>query len=125
MIEGDAGKDTLTGGKGDDTFVYNRVDDSMTNNDVISKATLDYGDTITDFEIGKYVIDLSGIDAIAGGGDDAFTFISGGFNNVAGELRYKKKDALVEADVDGDGLADFAILIENDPGKLTASDFVL
>ncbi len=32
---------------------------------------------------------------------------------------------IVQADLDGDGRADFEVLLRNDPGKLAAGDFIL
>ena len=73
------------------------------------------------------IIDLSAIDAISGGADDAFTFIgTAAFSNTAGELRYVLQPGpyLVEADVTGDGIADLRIQV--DPNHaLTANDFLL
>lgn len=58
-------------------------------------------------------VDLSGIDADANTvGDDAFSFIgAAAFSGTAGELRYVQGAILsmVYADVDGDGVEDFAI----------------
>ena len=86
-------------------------------------------DVITDFNQAEGdVIDLSGIDAIAGGTDDAFAFLgTGAFTGTAGELRYfvYNGNTFVEGDVDGDGAADFMIALQSDaPIDLTAADFV-
>jgi serralysin len=59
--------------------------------------------------------------------DDAFTFIgTAAFHGVAGELRYTASGAntLVLGDVNGDGQADFALLLLG-AISLTKSDFVL
>jgi hypothetical protein len=80
-----------------------------------------------DFASGD-IINLGNIDAIAGGGDDAFSFIGGAaFSNVAGQLRSTDNGNgtyTVEGDVDGDGVADFAILVTS-AAPLGAGDFVL
>ena len=85
-------------------------------------------DQILDFLDGdKDRINLADIDAIEGGIDNAFTFIGDDkFTKKAGELRYQVTgvNALVQGDVDGNGKADFAVLVIND-NILVALDFVL
>ena len=79
-IFGGKGSDILTGGADADTFNFVSLSDST--------VAQSGRDTITDFEIGIDKIDLSKIDAIKGGGDDAFTYIGAkNFHHVAGELR--------------------------------------
>ena len=72
---------------------------------------------LTDFQHGKDKIDLSNIDAIAGNeGHDAFTFIGkGAFTNTAGELRsyVEHGNAFLAGDVNGDGVADFFVQLNN------------
>ncbi|MFW2829150.1 M10 family metallopeptidase C-terminal domain-containing protein [Sphingomonas sp. ID0503] len=115
-LAGGGGLDTLTGGLGADKFVFGQ---SAVNNG--------YG-KITDFVRGQGdKIDLSGIDAVTGGGDNAFAFIGGSaFHNVAGELRSVTAGAnqYVEGDLNGDGAADFKLYVTT-PDKLLALDFVL
>ena len=66
-ILGNARADILTGGGGLDSFVFTTTSDSA-GRDI---------DTITDFQIGTDVIDLSVIDAISGtAANDAFGFVS-------------------------------------------------
>ena len=70
-------------------------------------------DTILDFERAT-IIDLSAIDAKKGEGNQDFTFIKKqDFHEAKGELRYKVKngDALLEGDTNGDGKADFAVVV--------------
>ncbi|WP_181420821.1 calcium-binding protein [Rhodobacter viridis] len=121
-LKGGQGADVLTGGLGADTFVY-------------SSAAESHGaarDTLTDFAHGIDHIHLSAIDAnTATGTNEAFTFIGTGvFTHVAGQLRYTvKTDAngphiLLQADTDGDGLANLTILLNN-ANLLTAADFIL
>jgi len=62
ILEGGMGSDRLVGGAGRDTFVY-RATGHMG------------GDVIADFNNSQDVLDLSGIDAINGGADDAFLSI--------------------------------------------------
>jgi Ca2+-binding RTX toxin-like protein len=119
-INGGSHKDTMTGGANGDSFVFDAVSDSGNTN-----AT---ADIITDFvEGGQDWIDLSGIDAVTGGGDDGFAFIGGAaFSNTAGELRTYTDggDTYVAGDVNGDGLSDFVIRL-NGSHSLVGSDFDL
>jgi serralysin len=96
-LDGGKGNDIFTGNGGADTFVFNDIGGS---------------DRITDFARGSDKIDLRGIDAVAGGANDAFSFIgSGAFTNQAGQLRtFVQSGAnILAGDVDGDGVADFLI----------------
>lgn len=118
-ISGGSGADSLSGGSGADTFVFASTKDS----------TASDRDTIADFKQGqKDKIDLSAIDASTKtAGDQAFTFIgSQSFHKKAGELRFEKKsgDTFVHADVNGDGKADFSILLDTSV-TLKATDFLL
>lgn len=118
-LKGGVGGDGLFGEGGNDTFIYARARDSR-----------DSGvDTIVDFVQGEDIIDLSRIDGDGGsGGADVFDFIAGAlFSNTAGELRFgpaSSSSTLIEADIDGDGTADFSIILQ---GSFTmqASDFDL
>jgi Ca2+-binding RTX toxin-like protein len=122
LIYGGLRGDTLTGGLGNDVFRYQSV---LESNSVER-------DGIQDFNPGD-LIDLSRIDAnIEMDGDQAFTFIgNAAFSGTAGELRFENISLggpiwEVEADVDGDGVSDFeVILVINPPDPITASDFVL
>jgi serralysin len=73
-------------------------------------------------------IDLSLIDSqIGAAGDQAFNFIGlAAFSNVQGQLRYQAEGAntRLQADMDGDGLADFEIILIGTVSP-TAADFML
>jgi Ca2+-binding RTX toxin-like protein len=115
-IYGEGGADQLTGGAGGDTFRYTAA----------TESTLAAKDRILDFSAGDR-IDLSAIDAIAGGADDAFHFIgSGPFSHTAGELLAYASgvDWYDAADIDGNGATDFVIAVTTDHA-LGAGDFVL
>jgi Ca2+-binding RTX toxin-like protein len=117
ILTGAGGADTLTGGSGMDTFVYTATSDS----------TAQARDLITDFNRSEGDrIDLRQIDAVAGGSDNAFTFVSN-FTGAAGQLRVVL-DApgryLVEADVNGDRVADLSIHVQSSTA-LSGSDFLL
>ena len=113
-MNGGAGTDTLTGGNDNDTLNGGAGNDVLSGgngNDVFSFSEIGGADRITDMTHSDR-IDLTTIDAIAGGSDDAFTFIGGGaFTNVAGQLRAYSSGGFffVAGDVNGDGVADFTI----------------
>jgi Ca2+-binding RTX toxin-like protein len=120
ILVGNLGADSLTGGGGADTFVYRTKDDSPAGGN---------RDGIQDFS-SLDIIDLTKVDAIDGGLDDAFTFIgTANFGNVAGQLRATISSGpiwLVQGDTDGDGDADleFFVTITNN-GAINAGDFML
>jgi serralysin len=124
IIYADAGDDTVDGGAGDDKLFAGDGDDVVNGGagddvldggrgkDVFAFTEAGGADAIRDFNRGHDKIDLSAIDAVAGGGDDAFSFIGkAAFSHTAGELRvYREgRDHFLAGDLDGDGLADFTI----------------
>ena len=122
---GGVGRDTLVGGAGADAFVYGSISES--------RAGSVARDVINGFDRSAYddIIDLRGIDAdtTSFGVDDAFVFVgSRGFSGSAGELRTQglggPNAVIVEADVTGDGVADFQIFV-NQITYMTGSDFLL
>ncbi|MBP0616572.1 S8 family serine peptidase [Jiella mangrovi] len=114
------GADRLTGGGGADIFDFNTIGQSG-----MSAATRD---TITDFQQGVDLIDLSGIDALSTtAADDAFTFIGMAPHSGAGAtLRYAQTggNTIIYGDVDANGGGDFSLLLEG-LYTLTQDDFVL
>jgi subtilisin-like proprotein convertase family protein len=119
-IAGGRGADRLTGGKGDDDFIFRIESDTLA----------DTHDVITDFGKGKDDIDLKRIDAIAATeADDKFAFLGAkDFSGAAGQLRFARDSendlTLIEADVGGDGIADFTIELAG-LHKLAKGDFIL
>jgi Ca2+-binding RTX toxin-like protein len=114
------GQDVLTGGGGADIFFVETTTDST-----VGAAH----DVITDFLAGTDHIDLTTLDARTNvSGNQAFTFVGGAaFSNVSGELRADYADPLhtmIYGDVNGDGLADFAIELAGSI-SLSSSDFFL
>ena len=120
VLIGGSGLDRLTGGEGADRFTYLALTDS--------KPNRNYADIIRDFFHSEGdQISVKGIDAIAGGEDDAFTFIgTDAFSHTAGELRYETNgiDTFVELDVDGDARVDMTIKLYG-VIDLQTSDFIL
>jgi serralysin len=126
-----AGKDTLRGGWAGPAHRRGRGRPFRV------RAGIEFGgttattcDVVTDFSHAQGdTIVLNPIDANTRTPDvdDAFTFIgTAAFHGVAGELRYTASGAntLVLGDVNGDGQADFALLLLG-AISLTKSDFVL
>jgi Ca2+-binding RTX toxin-like protein len=116
-IIGGGGRDLLTGGAGSDRFVYQAASDTG----VTGAAR----DIIYDFVQGEDIIDLLGVDAVIGGGDDPFNFIgTSAFSNTAGELRYEHSGGftIISMDINGDGVADAQITLIG-AINLTAGDF--
>jgi serralysin len=125
------------GGSGADTFVANAAANRLTGNGgadfFVWRSVGDAGigaqaDTVTDFVRGADKIDLGVLDANAATVEnDTFAFIgTNAFHNVAGELRYQVEGAnlRIQGDVNGDGVADFEILLNNNT-ILTGVDFLL
>ncbi len=116
-IEGGWDADRLTGGLGADTFVFSFLSDS-------SSAQRD---EVTDFETGQDLIDLQLIDADRdASGDQGFAFIGTDAFSGAGQLRLETDgtDTIVQADRNGDGIADLEILLSDATG-LSSADFIL
>ena len=117
VLFGGMGTDILNGGRGRDTFVWTDIAESRPGPE---------RDRIEDFTRGEDKIDVSRIDAIAGGSNDAFVFIGTAAFTAAGQLRQFEfgKGVIVEGDVTGDGKADFQIAVQTQV-MLTLEDFVV
>jgi Ca2+-binding RTX toxin-like protein len=118
---GHRGADKLYGGEGADSFAFTSSRDST------AKAA--GRDTIYDFSSRQRdKIDLKAIDASTKAkGNQAFKYIGKqDFHDKAGELRWEKVKAgvYVYGDVNGDGNADFSLLLRG-VTKLTNGDFFL
>jgi Ca2+-binding RTX toxin-like protein len=118
-LVGEIGADTLFGGTGADRFVFTSpADSAVATPDVISDFSRSERDRIS----------LSDIDANSRvGGDQKFAFIgSAAFSAVAGQLRFEQTNGntRVMADVNGDGVADFAIQVTG-LVSFTSGDFLL
>ena len=117
ILIGGGGADMLYGGDGADQFVFLATADS--------KVTTQ--DQIMDFSSAQNDrIDLSQIDAIKQTlTNDAFSLVTG-FTHAPGQLVQHAQAGgyLVQGDVNGDGVADFAIFVHTTTA-LTAADFIL
>ncbi|MCE3288014.1 MAG: hypothetical protein K0R83_26, partial [Caulobacter sp.] len=105
IIVGGEGNDLLRGGLGGDTF---RVAHAF-------GATLET-DQVYDFSTAEGdIVDLSLIDAIAGGADDAFTLVAA-FTKQAGQMTLSFAGGIttLKLDHDGDGKADYQMKINGD-----------
>ncbi len=115
---GGLGRDTLVGGAGADTFVFT----------AIKESTVAARDIIDGFSLRRDKIDLQAIDADPDtGGNQAFRFLgSKAFDGADAALRVIKSanDTQLLADLDGNGIADFAITIKG-AVDLSAVDVLL
>jgi serralysin len=127
-LSGTAGRDVLIGGLGKDYLVGGTEADVYRYLAAAESTVGAARDRITGFsQIEGDRIDLSAIDAIAGGTDDAFTWLAGAaFSGAAGQLRFSTTTAitLVDGDLNGDRIADFQIELTG-VIQLTVSDFML
>jgi Ca2+-binding RTX toxin-like protein len=127
LIDGGAGVDALYGGLGKDIFDFNDV--------VESGLKAGKRDVIGDFKRGQDDIDLSTIDAISGGTDDAFDLLSRGTASSkvgSSEIGFYFEDKKGTANdrtilrINGDDDAKIEMTIEiSGLHKLNAGDFVL
>ena len=118
IIYGGSGADTLIGGTGADIFVFK----------AISESTLAGYDVITDFQSGLDRIDLSAIDANKNAkGDQSFQFGGESVQVKPRSVTWSEDgvNTIVQADVDGNSVADFRIALVGLGLSLTATDFVL
>lgn len=121
---GDAGEDVLIGGAGgDDLYGGAHVDVFVFENVGDSAVTGVGRDRIMDFQQGLDLIDLSAL------GIEDFIFQAAFTGGGTSEVRYQgvggNTKTLVQIDIDGDGNADSAIIIDNDFFNLKADDFAL
>jgi len=113
---GGLGRDELSGGSAADVFLYTNV--------LESQAGTSLRDLILDLTAPDR-IDLSAIDAnLVQAGDQAFAFIgTAAFSGASGQLR-DAGGGVAEADVNGDGLADWQVQAQAF-GAFAAANFIL
>jgi Ca2+-binding RTX toxin-like protein len=137
-LEGGAGRDVLFGGAGAD-MMWGGADRDTFRFTSISDSTTAARDTLFDFKAGvgrtagnpllpSDILDLSQIDANTTlAGNQAFNWTgTGNFFKSAGDLwvSVATQGTLLEGDVNGDAIADFAVWMVGTQG-LTASDIIL
>ena len=116
LLAGGAGADVLWGGTERDVFIFNASGDSRPGAG---------RDRIQDFARGLDDIDLRGIDAnVFAAGNQGFAFSGGGAAAHSVWQVQQGGNTIVRGDVNGDGFADFEILL-NGSGRVTATDFLL
>jgi Ca2+-binding RTX toxin-like protein len=122
ILKSGKGADTLVGNAGRDVFDFDLVSHSGTTNNT--------RDVITDFKHLEDRIDVSTIDAkTTVAGNQRFSFLGGegsAFTGHAGQIHYAyvQANTLIEGDTNGDGRADFQLLLVGHK-VLTAGDFIL
>jgi len=109
---GGTGADILSGGGGADSFAVRQ--ESVFTSSNPQGRTIET-DTISDYAVGVDRIDLSAIDAVGGGTDDAFTLV-GAFDGQAGRMTLSFASGITTLclDVDGDRSADYRLKINGD-----------
>ena len=118
VLTGGRGVDKLGGGEGRDQFKFESLSDSLVKTP----------DHIVDFTSGVDRIDLRDIDAReTAHNNNAFAWIgTADFSGKEGELRYETvgADTIVTSDCNGDGVADFAIMLDDFTSSLRSQDFL-
>lgn len=130
ILRGEDGNDELFGGNGRDILIGGEDVDEMTGgsgrdvfqfNDVSDSPTGGLSDQILDFTIGLDRIDLSRLNGPALTLNIGGSFTGTGASAITREV---SGDTLVFADINGNGSADFRLIVDGTLG-LTASDFFL
>lgn len=127
LLSGQGGADTLRGGLGTDTLLGGLSKDVFDFDSIAESVTGAKRDVIEVFQRSLDDVDLSGIDARTTVAGNQFFVWRGelAFTKAAGQLRFIDQGVkcLVQADVNGDGKADFEISVET--STLGVGDFIL
>ena len=109
VLNGGAAADRMAGGTGADVFVFSTAAEA---------GTVATHDRISDFTAGSDHLDLAAI-------QPGQTFIGAtAFGNVAGQVRYDVASGLLTGDLNGNGVADYAIELTNH-SAITGADLIL
>ena len=132
VLDGGAGNDTLAGGKGMDSLFGGLGADKYDFNAIVDSIVGPDRDLVLDFSRGEGDrIDVSTIDAnTLLSGNQVFSFIGESvFSGAGGQLRAVSGGidggTLVQADVNGDGVADFELGLAGVTASMVTADFVL
>lgn len=140
QIRGGTSNDTINGGAGNDKIIGNRGADIITGGTgsdqfrylFDGETGLGAGaDRITDYEIGVDRFNFSLFDTNPSlAGVQGFAFVGNAVFSGAGaaQIRYINSgaDLLLQADIDGDGIADMEVILQGQAGgTLTPADFIL
>ena len=121
ILKGSRGKDGLYGGEGADLITGGKDRDRIYYTDA-SESTIDQRDTVKFGKVDRFVFSSFDGDSTTEG-QQTLSFIGKqAFSGTAGELRATR--SVLEADTNGDGLADFAVNL-NGNALITASNLVL
>jgi Ca2+-binding RTX toxin-like protein len=111
------GASTMNGGAGADTLQCDFGSDTICDYNAVSDSPVGAGrDKINGFNGDFHRIDLTTIDAIPGGADNAFTYIGSAAFTAAGQLRYNTTTGILSGSTDGDTAAEFEIQLVGAPG---------
>ncbi|SEN28420.1 type I secretion C-terminal target domain (VC_A0849 subclass) [Gemmobacter aquatilis] len=118
-LTGGIGADSLIGGAGNDDFIYATIAESKVGT-VGRDRILDFNADAAD------QIDLSRIDAIAGGGDDLFSFVGSGRITALGQVRVYESggNTFIACNTTGSNAVDMRILVIG-LHDFDISDFIL
>jgi Ca2+-binding RTX toxin-like protein len=134
LLFGGAGEDTLNGGQGRDLLIGGQDFDVFLFSSTGDSATGAQRDVIDGFDGIGFVpgdrVDLSGIDAVAGGGDNAFAFIGVAAFSAPGQIRVFNQggDTIIAGNTAGGTAAEFEIAVTDagiNAGAWRGADFIL
>lgn len=118
VLDGAAGTDTLTGGSGNDVFKFTAVSDTK----------VSAPDVITDFTVGADKLNFANLHTAA----LPLTLLTdkgASFTHNAGEIVFAasgpiSENTTVSVDLNGDGNADFSVLLIGFANNLSTTDFI-
>jgi Ca2+-binding RTX toxin-like protein len=117
-LAGGFGADLMTGGTGADRFVWTQFGELLP----VAPGTLD---RITDFDTNGDLLDLSRIDALPGGSNDAFAFVGAGPITAAGQVAVRQAGGNTFVDISWTTSGVEATIRLDGLVTIDANDFVL